>query len=41
VAYLEGKVYLEGERLEYSTVHFPQIKEKARCAPRMGAPRCC
>lgn len=27
VAYLEGKVYLENERLEFSTVHFPQIKE--------------
>ena len=29
VAYLEGKVYLENERLEFSTVHFPQIKENA------------
>ena len=27
VAYLEGKVYLDNERLEFSTVHFPQIKE--------------
>jgi uncharacterized membrane protein YgcG len=27
VAYLEGKVFLENERLEFSTVHFPQIKE--------------
>jgi len=27
VAYLEGKVYLEDEQLEFSTVHFPQIKE--------------
>jgi len=29
VAYLEGKVFLENERLEFSTVHFPQIKENA------------
>ena len=29
VAYLEGKVYLDNERLEFSTVHFPQIKENA------------
>jgi hypothetical protein len=27
VSYLEGKVYLGDERLEFSTVHFPQIKE--------------
>src|ERR1035438_9851092 len=27
VAYLEGKVFLDNERLEFSTVHFPQIKE--------------
>jgi hypothetical protein len=27
VAYLEGKVYLENERLEFSAVHFPQVKE--------------
>ncbi len=27
VAYIEGKVYLDEERLEFSTVHFPQIKE--------------
>jgi len=29
VAYLEGKVFLENVRLEFSTVHFPQIKESA------------
>lgn len=29
VSYLEGKVYLGDERLEFSTVHFPQIKEGA------------
>jgi hypothetical protein len=29
VAYLEGKVFLDNERLEFSTVHFPQIKENA------------
>lgn len=27
VAYLEGKVFLENDRLEFSTTHFPQIKE--------------
>jgi|SRR5271157_768200 len=29
VAYLEGQVYLDNERLEFSTVHFPQIKENS------------